>query len=251
MSVTVATRKSPLSIRPATGKAGCLIAYLLTWLILSSGGLERQAVPAQDAAASPATVLLEITLESKQNGKVEAMATGHVFQPGDVVRLRLKSHYSGFLYVMDQGTSGRFSTVFPSTETGSDNRLKPDQVYVVPAVDEGWFEVQGPPGFDVLYFLLSPTELAKPATGSFSMPGPPSSLRPRCNDKVFRARGECIDDSAGPSAVPAGQPLPAPIAPLANSASRDIVFTNQSGGTVGVTGGAIAPLIYTFRLAHQ
>src|SRR5277367_2160915 len=179
MSVAVSTRKIASCNRPMAGKAGCLIAYLLTWLILFPGALERQALPAQDAAAAPATVLLEITLESKQNGKVQTMAAGHVFQPGDIVRLRLKSHYNGFLYVMDQGTSGRFSTVFPSVDTGSDNRLKPDQVYVVPAVDEGWFEVQGPAGFDVLYFLLSPTELAKPAIGSFSMPGPLSSLRPR------------------------------------------------------------------------
>jgi Domain of unknown function (DUF4384) len=244
---------SPLLVRQKAGKAGRLIVYLLTWLIFSvARAAERQAPsPPQSAIVAQTSVLLEITLESKRNGKIETMAAGHVFEPGDIVRLRLQSHYAGFLYVLDHGTSGRLSTVFPSTDTGSDNRLKPDQSYLVPAVEEGWFEVQGPAGFDVLYFLLSPTELAKPAGGSFLMPGPVSSLRPRCNDKVFRARGECTDDSAGLSAVPANQPLPAQIAPLAGSASRDIIFTKQSGATVGVEGGTTAPIIYTFRLAHH
>ena len=61
-------------------------------------------------------MLLEITLERKRDGKVETMAAGHVFDNGDQVRLRLKSHYDGFLYVMDQGTSGQFATVFPAAD---------------------------------------------------------------------------------------------------------------------------------------
>ena len=200
-------------------------------------------------------MLLDITLERRRNGKVEPMSSGHVFEAGDEVRLRLKSHYNGFLYVMDQGTSGRFATVFPANDTGNDNRITEGNQYVVPAVNDGWFEVSGPAGFDTLYFLLSPTVLATPTAASFAAPGPISSLRPRCNDKIFRARGECTDDTAGPAAVPASQDLPAPLAPIAGGASRDITFSNKDKGTVAVnTKGktdASAPLIYTFRLAHQ
>jgi len=104
---------------------------------------------------------------------------------------------------------------------------------------------------------LSPTALAQPGvTGrpggaAFAMPGPASSLKPRCNDEVFRARGECIDASAGPSAVPPGAALPPEISPIAGSASRDITFTrNNDSTTVGANAGK-APVIYTFRLAHN
>jgi hypothetical protein len=208
---------------------------------------------AQSAAGAAQTAgLVDITLERKKDGKVETMAAGHVFEPGDVIRLRLQSHYSGFLYVMNQGSSGQFATVFPAADTGSDNRVLAEKQYLVPAVEEGWFEVQGPPGFDTLYFLLSPTPLASPSLGSFVAPVPKGSLKPRCNDKIFRARGECMDDSAGPAAVPPGASLPKPLEPMAGSASRDIVFVKKSGEqTVGVAGPPSAPVLYTFRLAHK
>jgi hypothetical protein len=205
---------------------------------------------ARHAAAMAPPAVVDITLERRRNGKIEAMAAGHVFAPGDIIRLRLTSHYDGYLYVMDQGTSGKFSTVFPAMQTGSDNRVHMAKQYLVPAVEDGWFEVEGPAGFDVLYFLLSPATLASPVISSFAAPGPVSSLKPRCNDEIFRARGDCTDDSAGPAAVPRGQELPAPLAPIAGSASRDITFTNKANGTVGVQGESTAPILYTFRLAH-
>ncbi len=198
--------------------------------------------------APSATGVVEITLERQRGEKVEPMAAGHVFAKGDVIRLRVTSHYDGFLYVMDQGTSGKFATVFPGTQTGSDNRVRMAQQYLVPA--DGWFEVDGPAGFDVLYFLLSPAALSTPAISAFAAPGPVSSLKPRCNDEIFRARGDCTDDSAGPTAVPQGQDLPAPLAPIAGSASRDITFINKGNGTVGVQGEGREPMLYTFRLAH-
>jgi hypothetical protein len=202
------------------------------------------------ANSSANSMVVDITLERQRDGKVEAMAAGHVFAKGDVIRLRLVSHYDGYLYVMDQGTSGKFTTVFPAMQTGSDNRVHIAKQYLVPAVEDGWFEVEGPAGFDVLYFLLSPSALANPVLSNFTAPAPVSSLKPRCNDEIFRARGDCTDDSAGPAAVPPGQALPAPLAPIAGSASRDITFTSKQNGTVGVQGESAAPILYTFRLAH-
>ena len=237
-------------------------------LVLCCGLVSTAALLGQAAAASPkrgatssaaahaaaveaaAAGVVEITLERKRDGKIETMVAGHVFAQGDIIRLKVTSHYDGYLYVMDQGTSGKFTTVFPATQTGGDNRVKMGQQYLVPAVDGGFFEVNGPSGFDVLYFLLSPGALATPVLSNFAAPGPISSLKPRCNDEIFRARGDCTDDSAGPAAVPRDQDLPAPLAPIAGSASRDITFTNKANGSVGVQGESSAPMLYTFRLAH-
>ena len=237
-----------------------MIVFLLFSVLSGFGGVAGAATPVAgdlqvNAASAPSQAksdLLDITLERRKNGKVESMATGHVFQAGDVIRMRLNSHFVGFLYVMNQGTSGKFTTVFPAADTGNDNRVTPDKVYLVPATEDGWFEVQGPAGFDTLYFLLSPTALATPSVSSFVAPGPVSSLKPRCDDKIFRSIGECTDPSAGPAAVAPGAVLPAPLVPLAGSASRDIVFSKKKGqATVEVAGSSIAPMLYTFRLAHQ
>jgi len=240
---------------------GIFAALFISAMTIAAGAQSPAPAPAQPAAPpagaratgaaathAAATGVVEITLERQHDGKTEAMAAGHVFAKGDVIRLKVTSHYDGYLYVMDQGTSGKFATVFPGMQTGNDNRVRMGQQYLVPV--DGWFEVDGPAGFDVLYFLLSPTALSTPTISSFTAPGPVSSLKPRCNDEIFRARGDCTDDSAGPSAVPQGQDLPAPLAPIAGSASRDITFINKGNGTVGVQGESRAPMLYTFRLAH-
>jgi hypothetical protein len=180
------------------------------------------------------------------------MPPKRVFNSGDTIRIRVTSHFDGYLYIMDQGTSGRFSTVFPSAAAGNDNQVHRGQSYLIPSTTDGWFQISGPAGFDVLYILLSPTPIAPPSAASFAAPGPVNSLKPRCNDAIFRARGDCIDPLAGAAPLPQGEPLPAPIAPLAGSASRDITITRQKDA-VTVTGQAnqTAPLIYTFRLAHH
>lgn len=231
----------------ALGKSLSVIVFAAPLVAM----LPPQAAPTTPAAASKSAV--EITLERKTaNGVAQPIAADHVFEPGDILRFRIKSDYDGYLYVLDQGSSGRFSTVFPSATAGADNRVARGHSYLIPATDDGWFQVSGPAGFDVLYFLLSPGPITPPTTASFTAPGPASSLMPRCNDAIFRARGECTDVSAGPAPVPHDAPLPAPIAHIAGSASRDItVVKNQDSVTVGSTAGKAAPVILTFRLAHH
>jgi len=212
---------------------------------------QQTSPPGNAAAAAPPA--LHISLERKlPDGKVEAMASDHVFDTGDVVHFRVESEFDGYLYVMDQGTSGRFTTVFPTSEAGADNRVRRGQTFSIPSQEESWYQISGPAGFDVLYFLLSPDALVPPVASSFAAPGPVSSLKPRCNDAVFRARGECTDINAGPAPLPKGEPLPAPLAPMAGMASRDITIVQKNDGvTVGSKGNTRGPVIYTFRMAHQ
>src|SRR5579863_4948903 len=56
-----------------------------------------------------------IHLEQKKDDKAVAMFPGHVFQAGDVVRFRVTARgMEGYLYVIDQGTSGAYTTLFPA-----------------------------------------------------------------------------------------------------------------------------------------
>lgn len=223
---------------------------LLSIVLLAAVATQAPAMPDKPPSQKAA---LEISLEKQGPGGVaEPVAVDHVFAPGDVVRFRVRSDYDGFLYVMDQGTSGHFSSVFPSAEAGADNRVHRGDSFLVPAIKEGWFQVTGPAGFDVLYFLLSPEPIAAPSAASFVAPGPISSLRPRCNDAIFKARGDCTDLSAGPAPLPPNAPLPAPLQGVAGAASRDIIISKSKDGvTVTAPESNSAPVIYTFRLAHK
>jgi len=232
--------------------------HALWMAVLVAGGLQTASVAkVPGPQTAPANTLerpaLDIQLERKlADGSVEAVPPTHVFSTGDTIRVHVTSDFDGYLYVMDQGTSGHFSTVFPSLAAGSDNRVHRGQSYLIPSTEDGWFEVSGPAGFDLLYFLLSPETIVSPTASSFVAPGPVSSLKPRCNDAVFRARGECMDSSAGPAPLPKGESLPAPLAPIAQAASRDITVTKKKDGvTVTSEGSKTAPFIYVFRLAHN
>jgi hypothetical protein len=230
------------------------VSMQAVWVaVLAAGGLQTAPVPKASAPNIEGKPALEIQLERKlPDGKVEAMPPTHVFSSGDTIRVHITSDFDGYLYVMDQGSSGQFSTVFPSLAAGSDNQVHRGQSYLIPSTEDGWFEIAGPAGFDVLYFLLSPETIVSPTASSFVAPGPISSLKPRCNDAVFKARGECMDISAGPAPLPKGASLPAPIAPIAQAASRDIIVTKKKDGvTVTSEGSKTAPVIYTFRLAHN
>jgi len=127
---------------------------------------------------------------------------------------------------------------------------------VVPAMGDGWFEVSGPSGFDTIYLLVSSTPISIPPAALPEAQEPsdkalPSNLLPRCNDEIFKARGECLDSSAGASALPPDAPVPRELIPFAKSASRDIILTDEGNEvTVKAAPSAKLPLIYTFRLAH-
>ena len=138
----------------------------------------------QDSAA---VSLISIVLEKKTGDAVQTVDPTHVFADGDTVRFRLTPAVDGYLYVMDLNTTGKYEVLFPRPETGNDNRIEHGKRYLMPATDNGWFEVTGPPGYEKLYFLLSPAALTmgqlQGRTNSTLPQGTaPSSMRPRCND---------------------------------------------------------------------
>ena len=81
-----------------------------------------------------------------------------VLAKDDHVRFRFRSNFDGYLYVMNQSTSGKYETLFPRQDTGEQNRIQAGKEYVVPAT-QGWFRIAGPPGQDVLYWIVTPASL--------------------------------------------------------------------------------------------
>jgi hypothetical protein len=193
---------------------------------------------------------LEITIEKRETGAWKIMDPGHVFQDGDQIRFRFKSNQAGFLYVVNEGTTGDQSTLFPSEEAGTDNKIDPGREYIVPATS-GAFRITGPKGYDTVYWVLSPVRVGEPAKYRPLPPPPepgkvPANLSPRCDDTVLKARGDCVDSRAGlqPNLVPGLVP-------------RELFFVRKgdqsivSARPIKVALALSAPITYQFRIAHQ
>ena len=202
---------------------------------------------------------MQLILERRVGKSIQQTSPQHVFSAGDFVRFRFQPSFDGYLYVMDQSTSGKYQVLFPAAETGNANQVIHGKEYLIPASSGSWFRVDNPAGYERIFFLVSPTKLEKqpqPSPVPEATPPMPESpaaeLLPRCDDSVFRARGECVDVSAGPRAVPKDDKVPDSLPGSGGATSRDISVINKSTSSVVAPGGANdIPLIYEFRLAHR
>jgi len=186
---------------------------------------------------------MEITLERLHADKWAIIAPTQVLSKGDHVRFRFKANFSGYLYVMNAGTSGDYSRLFPGPDTGEQNRVEAGKEYVIPAT-AGSFRIDGPPGQDVLTWMITPAALGDGGKQYRPLPPPPkpgtapTNMSPRCDDAIFKSRGDCIDTSAG--------------AKPGNAASRELIFMLQDKKSVVSSPVPLKePVVYEFRLAHK
>ncbi len=199
---------------------------------------------------------IEITLERQDGDAWKVVDPGLVFEPGDRVRFRFRANFDGYLYVMDYGTSGSYSLLFPREETGRENKITSGTEYRVPAT-QAWFRIAGPPGHDIVYWMVTPLALAGGETGMIppALPKsrlPPKTLLPRCDDSIFRARGDCVDSSAGLRPIPEAEDLPENLKRIPRMDSRElIILRKEEGSLISAPAPLTGPVIYQFRLAHK
>ncbi len=202
---------------------------------------------------------IEIALEREQAGQWKIVPAGLVFDHGDHLRFRVRTNFNGYLYVMNKGTSGEYVTLFPREETGLDNRVSSGKEYVIPST-ASFFRVDGPAGFDVVYWLMSPTPIGKSdgSSGYIPLPPPPkgpvppANMKPRCDETILEARSVCIDTSAGPRNINEDETLPSTLASIHTPRSRDLVILNQAHSSVIASPVKLTgPVLYEFRVAHQ
>jgi hypothetical protein len=200
---------------------------------------------------------IRLIVERQDTGKSSAWRAVNpatVFSASDKLRFRVSTNFPGYLYAMNRGTSGAYELLFPRSDTGSDNQVEAGKEYVVPA-GTGWFKVSGPPGQDIVYWVVSPIELSRQYR---PLPPPPpkgevpAGLKPRCDDVIFKARGECIDASAGVRPVKEGEELPENLNSVGGATPRELLFWQEKGGTVLSSQTPLSgPVVYELRLAHQ
>jgi Domain of unknown function (DUF4384) len=93
-------------------------------------------------------------LQKDPSGRYVEVLPSTVFHTGDHVKLSLMANHSGYLYIIQQGSSGNWSPIFPSQDAVKDsNYIEPGQVYEIP--NDGAFELNKQPGKERLFILLS------------------------------------------------------------------------------------------------
>ena len=218
--------------------------------ILIAALLPALAAPQSNTAGNR----MEINVERQAADSWRAIEPGTVLAGGDAVRFKFKSNFDGYLYVINYGTSGRRALLFPleGAAPGA-NQVRAGQEYVIPP-GAGRYRVAGPPGFDTIYWIVSPIELpmalpAEPAVPGNAPSRPDPTLIPRCDDEILRARGDCVDSRGGFQQVDE-QRAQAPAMP--KTSSRGLFFIRrQKTSVVSTPAKLTGPVMYEFRLAHR
>jgi hypothetical protein len=94
-------------------------------------------------------------LKQARNNQVEEVDPDTIFRSGDRIRLTVESNGSGYLYVVQHGSSGSWNLLFPSRETpGSRNTIEKGERHEIPVGDH-WFAFDTTPGVEKVYLVLS------------------------------------------------------------------------------------------------
>jgi hypothetical protein len=196
---------------------------------------------------------MELILERLDGSTWKTIDPALVLAQGDRVRFRFRTNFDGYLYVTNQSTSGKYEQLFPREETGQDNRIAANKDYQVPATSVA-FRIAGPPGHEIVFWLVSPVKLGDaPARPTLPAGGTPTPLTliPRCDEGIMKARGDCVDSSAGPKLIPREIDLSQDLA-AANAASHDLLFLReQNTAVISSPAPLTGPVIYEFQLAHR
>ncbi len=85
---------------------------------------------------------------------------GTVFHSGDHIKLSFLANEAGYFYVIQQGSSGTWSPIYPAPGTSADaTKIEAGKLQVVPAGTRS-FAFDAHPGAEKLYVILSRTPIA-------------------------------------------------------------------------------------------
>jgi hypothetical protein len=223
------------------------------WLLavaLATGITSFAIAESQDQAPAPPRTKLLLTIERWKKDGWETANAQSVFKPQDRLRFRFRTSVSGYLYILNQASSGKTSWIYPLKSTHPDE-LSEGQEVIIPNT-EGSFAVGGPPGFDTLYWIMrsTPFELHEVPADKLDVP---STLISRCPEETSETEVTCLDKNAGPKALTDTKKLQSAIGLPGSLVARDLTFEPTPKATEISTNsdGASDGIMYQLKIAHN
>ena len=198
---------SPRSVVPPSPSATAKeLFYAPAKKAANSAGVKS----ATTAVAAGLRYRLVSQLASGQEAEVVPATT---FKSADKVRFAFESNLDGYLYVIEEGSSGQWHVLFPNPQiNGGTNFIRRRQSYPVPS--SAWFVFDEQPGTERLFVLLSKE---------------PMREFPGLNQTVTQ------EASVDPSVVQRVS---------REMKSRDLIFQSDAAPQQGDASGSAAPAVY-------
>lgn len=196
-----------------------------------------------DSAADGITRTVEVAVDQAHGEQWTAVDPRTVFRSGDEIHFRFQSNFFGYLYVLDRTSAGDQMWLFPTEESGTDNEVQANREYLIPAT-EGAFRIPEDPGYDTVFWIVSPVPLT--AFTGVQLPQPVlKPLLPRCREAV----SHCLDSAAGARSVDRSE---IPVTSSGPLRARDVTL-NRSPSSMKISASMKGPgaLIYEIRIAHR
>jgi hypothetical protein len=115
---------------------------------------EEELVVAEDSnIADPEVISVRTTLDLTRNGETVSVLPDHQFQSGDKVILRYTTNADGYAYWLAKMSSGEYTLLFPSPQTGMNNAVTRNQENVIPT--KGAFRFDQNKGKEELLLVFS------------------------------------------------------------------------------------------------
>jgi hypothetical protein len=106
------------------------------------------------AAYTPSPLGLRYSIRKKVGNEVIELSPDSTFHSGDRIQLGVQINSSGYLYIIQRGSSGQWTPMFPSAAIQNvDNRVESGRTYVIPPKGNFYFNDQ--PGEEKLFIIVS------------------------------------------------------------------------------------------------
>lgn len=130
--------------------------------MVTTNGYGSQPHIVRVSATSPQPLGLRYTLlQQRSGGDYGEVFPETVFHSGDKVKISVMANQPGYLYIIEQGSSGNWLPLFPAQNaTPESNRVAAGHVYLVPTASDESFQFNQQAGKERLFILLSREPIA-------------------------------------------------------------------------------------------
>ena len=199
------------------------------------------------AGAAQAPQRIDLTMERLEDSRWVRLDPQTVLASGDRIRFEFTSNAPGWLCVYYTGSGGQSEWLWPP---GAGSRLiAKDTAQLVPA-EPAAYSVAGPPGLDILYWILSPRQVPLESLVPPRAPRTvPSTLIPRCRSAIGGQEQACLDDRAGPAPLDTAS---SPFRQTRRLRARELkIDSGSTGASIQTAERNIGVIVYEFRIAHR